>query len=250
MRTISELNKVWLIFVLVTGWAAFPCLGLPVTGREITKSKPIKGIDVSHFSGAVDWQKVKTAGYAFAFAKATEGVDLMDPMFQDHWPEIKKAGLIRSAYHFYVTEDDPEAQADFFIKNVSLRPGDFRPAVDIESIGAGTKPGLVQRLKKFLGILEKHYGGKPFIYTGPKFWNSHLNDHFGAYPLWIAEYGVDEPVTPQGWKEWHLWQWKEDAVVPGVEKGADLSIFNHREKDFSSFLVKEKQTGKKRFPVY
>ncbi|UCH94112.1 MAG: glycoside hydrolase family 25 protein [Candidatus Aminicenantes bacterium] len=236
MRTFSDLYKILLIFVLVTVGMTFLSLCSSATGREGTKAKTIKGIDVSHFSGSVDWQKVKPAGYTFAFAKATEGVDFMDPTFQDHWQEIKKAGLIRGAYHFYVTEDDPELQADFFIKNVSLRPGDLLPALDIESIGKGTKPGLVQRLKKFLGILEKHYGVKPIIYTGPKFWNSHLNDHFGAYPLWIAEYGVNEPVNPKGWKEWHLWQWKENATVPGVEKGADLSIFNHKEKDFSSLL--------------
>ena len=33
----------------------------------------LQGIDVSHYQGAVDWKKVKTAGIAFAYAKATEG---------------------------------------------------------------------------------------------------------------------------------------------------------------------------------
>jgi lysozyme len=151
---------------------------------------------------------------------------------------MKKAGLTRGAYHFYVTEDDPKAQADFFIKNVTPQPGDLIPAVDIESIGRGTRPGVTQRLKKFLDILENHYGAKPIIYTSPKFWNKHLNSHFGTYPLWIAEYGAKEPITPRGWKEWHLWQWKENAAVPGVEKGADLSIFNRKEKIFSHLLLK------------
>jgi lysozyme len=241
MTRFSDLYHVLLIFALVTGWTTLSCPGSPVTGGEVTRTRVIKGIDVSHFSGGVDWHKVKSGGYTFAFAKASEGVDLKDRAFQNHWQEIKKAGLIRGAYHFYVTEDDPKDQADFFIKNVPLRHGDFRPAVDIESIGKGTNHELAQRLKKFLDLLEKHYGVKPIIYTGPKFWNNHLNNHFGAYPLWIAEYGVKEPLDPKGWKEWHLWQWKENAAVPGVEKGADLSIFNHKEKDFSSLLLKKKR---------
>jgi lysozyme len=231
----------WL--ALFVAWAAITVAG--ATGaieqgrEEKTKPKAVKGIDVSHHSGEVDWGKVKTAGYSFAFAKATEGVDLLDPVFQDHWTSIKKVGLIRGAYHFYVTEDDPEEQARFFIQNARLQPGDYVPAVDIEAIGHGTKPGLVERFKKFLAILENHYGAKPIIYTGPKFWNRHLDKHFGSYPLWIAEYGIEEPVDPKGWKEWHLWQWRENAGVPGVEKGADLSVFNAREKDFSSLLIKQ-----------
>ncbi len=243
MKTFSNLSNSLLIFVLVFGWGTFlasgPAHGSSITdGGDETNAKTIKGIDVSHFSGSVDWKKVKSTGYTFAFAKATEGDDLKDPSFQDHWQEIKKAGLTRGAYHFYVTEDDPKTQADFFIKNVTLQPGDLIPAVDIESIGRGTTPGVTQRLKKFLEILENHYGLKPIIYTSPKFWNKHLNSHFGTYPLWIAEYGVEEPVAPRGWKEWHLWQWKENAAVPGVEKEADLSIFNHKEKIFSHLLLK------------
>ncbi|HUP43117.1 MAG TPA: GH25 family lysozyme, partial [Thermoanaerobaculia bacterium] len=39
---------------------------------------PVLGIDVSHYSGAVDWQAVRAAGYAFAYVKATEGVDSAD----------------------------------------------------------------------------------------------------------------------------------------------------------------------------
>ena len=240
MRLFSQLNKALPVFLFVLGLAIYPVQGSPVKGKGDAKTKTLKGIDVSHFSGKVDWQKVKAGGYSFAFAKATEGMDFKDPTFQNHWQGIKKVGLIRGAYHFYVTEDDPKAQADFFIRNVTLQSGDFLPVVDIEVIGKGTKPGLTQRVKKFLGILEKHFGVKPIIYTGPTFWDSHLNNHFGVYPLWIAEYGVKEPVDPKGWKEWHLWQWKEDAVVPGVEKGADLSIFNSKEKDFSHLLFKKK----------
>jgi lysozyme len=212
----------------------------PAKEKETAKKEVLldKGIDVSHFTGGVDWQKVKAAGYTFAFAKASEGVDLKDPAFDGFWPGMKEAGLVRGAYHFYVTEDDPKEQADFFIKNVTLEPGDFVPVVDIEVIHKGTQPGLVQRVKSFLEIIEKHYGARPIIYTGLNFWNKNLNDHFGSYPLWIAEYGVEDPVIPKGWKEWHIWQWKENANVPGVEKDVDLNVFNKKERDASQLLVK------------
>lgn len=195
-----------------------------------------KGIDVSHFSGAVDWPALGTAGFSFGVIKATEGDDLKDPSFDEFWSGIKKAGLVRGAYHFYVTEDDPLEQAKFFIQTVDLEPGDLVPIVDIETLGHDTQPELARRLKIWLDAVEQHFGVKPIIYTDWKFWNEHLTDDFGDYPLWVAEYEVEEPKLPEGWKDWHLWQWKGNATVPGVEKDADLSRVNPSGVDLSVLI--------------
>ena len=184
------------------------------------------GLDISGHSGQVEWPVLVSEGHTFAFIKATEGVDLKDPAFDEHWLQMKEVGLIRGAYHFYVTEDDPEEQARFFMANAPLESGDLAPVVDVELIGHGTSEGLPERLQTFLDLVEAHYGVKPIIYTTAKFWNLHLTDGFGHYPLWVAEYEVEEPQLPKGWQTWHLWQWQGDAVVPGVEKGADLSQVN------------------------
>jgi lysozyme len=183
----------------------------------------IEGLDVSHYSGAVDWQRVRDAGVEFAYVKATEGVDSPDPAFADHWRRLGELGIARGAYHFYVTEDDPEAQARFFLATVAHRPGDLPPAVDIELIGHGTEPGLAGRLRTFLEIVGREIGVRPLVYTSPKFWNAHLTAAFGDHLLWIAEYGVAEPQIPEGWERWTLWQWQDSGSVPGVEKDADRS---------------------------
>ena len=183
------------------------------------------------------WPELVKEGHSFAFIKATEGMDLRDPAFVAHWAAAQEAGIIRGAYHFYVTEDDPQKQARFFTDTVDLEPGDLAPVVDIESLGHDTPPGLSDRLKTFLDLLEAHYGLKPIIYTAPNFWDEHLTDEFGAYPLWVAEYGVDKPRLPAGWSTWHLWQWKGDATVPGVEHGADLSRIHRDGPDLSVLLL-------------
>lgn len=195
------------------------------------------GLDLSGHSGSVDWRAIVEAGHSFAFIKATEGVDLEDPDFDLHWPAMKEAGIVRGAYHFFVTEDDPEAQARFFIEHVTLEPGDLAPVVDVELIGHNSPPGLPGRLKKWLALVEAHYGVKPIIYTTAEFWDEHFTDEFGDHPLWVAEYDVEEPRLPAGWKQWHLWQWKDDAPVPGVEKGADLSRVNRSGVDLSTLLI-------------
>lgn len=195
------------------------------------------GLDVSDHSGAVDWTQLAAEGHTFAFVKATEGEDLADSAFAGHWPAIKAAGLARGAYHFYVTEDDPAAQARFFIATVTLEPGDLAPVVDVEKIGQGTQPGLPERLKSFLVALEQHYGVKPILYTTANFWDANLTSDFGEYPLWVAEYDVSAPRLPAGWSAWHLWQWQEDAAVAGVENGADLSHVNRSGPDLAALFV-------------
>jgi lysozyme len=214
---------------------AFDLTELP----PLEESNPMThhGIDVSYHSGAVEWDSVAAQGFQFAFVKATEGVDLKDPAFDKHWQELKSAGIVRGAYHFYVTEDPPEMQAQFFITNVRLEPGDLAPVVDVEVIGHNTAPGLSDRLTVFLATLHDHYGVLPIIYTSPAFWNKHLTADFGHYPLWVAEYEVDEPRIPNGWTNWQMWQWKGDTTVAGVEKTADVTRINHPRYSLDDLLI-------------
>jgi lysozyme len=200
------------------------------------------GIDVSHHSGAIDWAAVAKEGYVFAYLKATEGVDDPDPTFGQHWQAAAEHGLHRGAYHFYVTEDDPVEQAHFFLSNVEHRPGDLAPVVDVETLGHGTVGDISTRLHRFLDIVEQEVGVAPIIYTSPKFWNAHLDDSFSRYPLWIAEYDVDEPAIPGGWGAWTIWQFDGDVAVPGVEKGADRSRL-HPQADLAALRVPERNTA-------
>jgi lysozyme len=201
-----------------------------------------RGIDVSHHSGTVDWAAVAAGGYAFAFVKATEGIDALDPTFAGHWRALADHGLHRGAYHFYVTEDDPEQQARFFLSQVDHQPGDLAPVVDVELIGHGTVGDVAPRLRRFLEIVEQEVGVPPIIYTSPNFWNAHLGTGFERYPLWIAEYEVEEPTLPEGWGSWTIWQFEGDADVPGVEKGADRSRV-HPAADLGSLRVPPAPAG-------
>ena len=60
----------------------------------------IHGIDVSRYQGDIDWRRVKRAGTEFAWIKATEGGDYVDPKFMENWNQARAAGVPRGAYHF------------------------------------------------------------------------------------------------------------------------------------------------------
>lgn len=205
-------------------------------------SAPEIGIDVSHHSGDIEWSRVLEQDVAFVYLKATEGVDDADPRFADHLSQLRSLGVPRGAYHFYVTEDDPEKQARFFLSRYVPKTGDLAPVVDIELLGHGTTGDLGPRLRRFLEIVEEEVGVPPVIYTGPNFWNAHFDDSFGRHPLWVAEYGVTEPKLPKGWTRWTLWQDRGNVEVPGVEKGADLSRL-HPEINLNALRIPETKSG-------
>lgn len=199
-----------------------------VTGAvEAAAQTQLDGIDISQFQGEIDWQAVKASGGVFAFARALEGETLPDSRFAANWEGMKAAGIVRGAYHFYVAGDRPEDQASMFSGLVTLEPGDLVPMVDIEygSIGASAPPDLVSNFRQYLELIEQRFGVTPIIYTNPEFWAEYMDDSFGAYPLWVADYDVDSRRLPLGWNDWVLWQHSGSGSVPGVDGTVDLDIF-------------------------
>lgn len=185
-----------------------------------------QGIDVSHYQGTVSWPAVFQAGIQFAFAKATDGLTWTDPQFAVNWPQMKTAGVLRGAYHFFEPADDAAAQAQFFLQTVQLAPGDLPPALDVETVGS-TGTALWEGVETWLQTVAAALGVQPFLYMDPTFADENQAPaSLAAYPLWIADYGVAEPTLPDGWSTWLLWQYSESGTVQGVDSPVDLDLLN------------------------
>lgn len=193
----------------------------------------LKGVDVSHHSGDVDWAGVRELGYAFAYVKSSEGVDLSDPRFEQHWEALRALNFPHGAYHFYVTEDDPEQQARFFAAHLREHPGTLLPVIDVEHLGKNTTGDMTETLIRFLRVFEEETGVRPMIYTTPNFWDRYFRPEFAGYKLWMSELEVDQPRVPFGWQSWTLWQRQLGQSIAPVEKTADISVLHpsHTLKD-------------------
>ncbi|MFY9820321.1 MAG: glycoside hydrolase family 25 protein [Thermoanaerobaculia bacterium] len=186
----------------------------------------VQGIDVSHYQGTVDWQQVRAAGIRFAFAKATEGVTLADPEFAANWAGMKAAGLLRGAYHFFEPTDDAGQQAELFLSTVQFESGDLPPVLDVET-AAATSAELWQGVQTWLDQVESATGMQPILYLSSAFADE--NDapaSLAAYPLWLAQYDVEQPTPPAGWTTCLLWQYSESGTVAGVSGPVDLDELN------------------------
>src|SRR5688572_13662578 len=93
------------------------------------------GIDISHWQNEIDWTRVAGAGKRFAFMKASEDHDYVDPTYGLNRARAKAAGLRVGAYHFAQpskTSGDALAEADHFLDTAVIDSGDLPPVLDLE----------------------------------------------------------------------------------------------------------------------
>jgi lysozyme len=192
----------------------------------------IKGVDVSHYNGVIDWKKVKEAGYQFAFLKATEGVDLVDETFAANRRGAREAGLSVGYYHFFRPNDSVDAQVTFFIRTIGrLELDALRPVLDVEDPRIWRHYTVQQRVAMIVDWcqkVKKSLGVTPMIYASPKFVEEILESapELAAYDLWIANYNVPEPNVPKPWTKWIFWQNNDKGTVPGINGEVDMNLFN------------------------
>ncbi len=200
----------------------------------------VRGIDVSHYQGEIDWDKLRNASLqgspvSFVFVKATEGVDILDENFNQNFHYVRRNDIIRGAYHFFSTKSSAEKQARFFCKMVQLEENDLPPVLDVESIGSYSQKDLQKEVLTWLRIVEKHYGVTPILYTSYKFKNKFLSSpEFDRFPYWIAHYYVRELQYKGGWT---FWQHTDAGKVDGVKGFVDVNMFNGTYEDLMSLTI-------------
>jgi lysozyme len=182
---------------------------------------PLPGIDVSHFQGEVDWSAVAATGVRFAFIKATEGLDDVDPRFAQNWQQSSAAGLQRGAYHFLHPNLDAKQQATHFLSVVTLDDDALPPALDVE-VTNGVPPAMLTAcIETWLGTVEVALGCKPVLYTDPSFWRQNVGADLATYPLWLACYAAT-PEVPASWPSWTFWQHSQSGSIDGIAGPVDL----------------------------
>jgi len=209
-------------------------------GIEIPVSYEIHGIDVSHHQDVIEWREVKNMNVEdmrleFAFIKATEGLVNVDRMFKRNWYKAREEGMTRGAYHFFIATKSGKKQADNFIAQVNLEPGDLPPVLDIEQLYGARPKDLKLRVKEWLTVIEEYYKVKPIIYTNVDFYNHYLGEEFDEYPLWVAHYL--QPHNPRIKRVWTFWQHSEIGRVNGIRNRVDFNVFNGDSLAFRQLLL-------------
>jgi lysozyme len=210
-------------------------LGYLLPNKLFAARYAIKGVDLSHHLGPVDWQKVAQSGdVRFAYIKATEGSDFVDNRFSDNWTGAGKQGLARGAYHYFKVTSPGATQAENYMRIVPAVAGCLPPAIDIEEDG-WTKEQFVEELTDFITAVEAHYGCKPVLYMTYALYEEYIKEEFDGYPLWIRDLALPPSL---GGRQWLFWQYCDRGRAEGIGAAVDLDAFYGSETDFQALLTR------------
>lgn len=215
-------------------------------------NKKILGIDVSHWQGKVDFQKVKKAGIDFAILKAG-GSDrgfYEDKTFKRNYEEAKKAGVNVGAYYFvgsmFYGAEAGIADAQRFIKIIGDCQLEYPVFLDVETTQPSKREEATEAAIAFCLTMEKagYFVG---IYASDiSGFREKLNhDKLTAYAHWVADYS--DPVKEC--KEHQMRQYSSKGYVDGVENNPtdlDYSLVDYTTIIRSKGLNGFKKKGKKK----
>src|SRR4051812_5658895 len=125
----------------------------------------------------IDWRAAKRSGAGYAFMKATEGTDIVNPWFRADWAGAARAGLPRGAYHFARPArplSTATMQANAYLKVVGRlhRAGDMPAVLDLESTGGLSSAELIAWAQEWVRTVQNATGRHPILYTYRSFWKN------------------------------------------------------------------------------
>lgn len=219
-------------FALLVALASL--LALPATAAAY-----VRGIDVSHWRGRIDWPRVGAGGYRFAFTEATNGFGV-DWTYARNRAGAKAARMAFGAFHMarpsggtrQAVIADAVAEADFFVSVAGPRTGELAPVLDLEQTGGLSPTSLRVWTSAWLNEVWLQVGIRPTIYASPSFWRHSMRDASvfatTGSRLWIAHWRVRAPRVPaENWAAtgWSFWQWTNCSRVPGIRGCVDGDRF-------------------------
>lgn len=233
---------IFLVVLFLCG-AALICSKTLNLNQYLVFGYALRGVDVSHHQGEVDWKKLEGQGIDFAFVKATEGSSHIDEAFAVNWQAAGETKLYVGAYHFFSFDSAGKTQAEWYIQNVGDLEGKLAPVADVEyyadkSANPPEKAQVVSELRQFLQVLEEQYQIKPIIYTTYKVYKRYIEGEFEEYPLWIRNVYYPPDLDMRG--KWQFWQYMDRAVLEGYtgpEKYMDLNVFQGDEEDIQGYVA-------------
>lgn len=199
---------------------------------------PLRGMDISHHQGEIDWRAVPRDKVYFAYIKATEGGDFQDPNFFLNWYKAQEFGIPRGAYHFFTNCRNGTEQAINFKKFVPMEEDSLPPVLDAEVTAdcpdSKRRIDVSKEISIFIKIVTNHFRRPVMIYTTQEFMQKYPLQEFNTNIVWIRSL-LSEPRLSE-MIPWRFWQYTNRGRIPGVSGYVDLNAFRGTEEEFWAFV--------------
>lgn len=207
----------------------FLTISIQVYALSPSSNTIYQGIDVSEWQGDINFKKVKDDGIKIVYIRAGQGFSYKDAKFERNYQEARKNGLKIGVYHYVTARstEDAKLQARFFASLISNKKIDCKLAMDFESFGNLTNLQINEISLAYLKELEQLTKKEVIVYSNTYSAKYKFNSKVAKYPLWVAQYGVNEPQDNGHWKNWEGYQYTSMGRVKGINGNVDLDKFTH-----------------------
>ena len=222
----KRLLKVLVSFLVIVT-APMYILMAPVYAFSASSDVIYEGIDVSGWQGNVNYAQVKNSGIEIVYMKSSEGSNFVDPYFNQNYTNARANGLKVGFYHYVTAKTNEEAvnEAKFFVATISGKEPDCKLAMDFESFGSLSIEEINEIGITFVRTVENLSGKEVIIYSNTNDATNIFSGELTNYPLWVAQYEVEQP-TPNGkWNTWAGWQYTDVGEVAGISGYVDRNKF-------------------------
>lgn len=200
------------------------------TVKENYKKKNTKiGIDISHWQGDIDFEKVKESGVEFVYIRVGRGDGIgkdyvLDKKFKQNIKGFNKVGIPVGVY-FYSnanSREDAIKEAKWVLSQIRRYKVDLEVVFDWENWQYFQEYdqsfySLTEMAKAFVETVEKK-GYKGMLYSSKNYleniWFSN------NMPVWLAHY--TEQTNYKG--KYQVWQICNDGKVEGIKEPVDINV--------------------------
>ncbi len=182
----------------------------------------MKGIDVSHWQGKIDFNKVKAAGNQFVIIKAggSDAGLYKDVKFDTYYNDAKRAGLHVGAYYFagksFWVNGMGLSNAQHFLRLLEGKIFDMPVYLDIEMIPNGKRWEATNEAITFCDWIEKHNGFVGIYASDISGFEGMLQKtRLERFTWWVARYG-GKPTN-----QYAIHQWTSSGRVNGITGKVD-----------------------------
>ena len=188
-----------------------------------------RGIDVSNWSGYINWREVRDAGIEVAIIQASEGTFYRDPYLHEFYNGAKENGIKVGFYHFFNpgSSPTPSEQARYFVDTKRGLDSDLKLVLDLEQTGGLDNYEVTRQAIEFLEEVRNYSGLDVAVYTYTNFAQYNLYEGLGLseYPLWIAQLSEGGPSPNPIWgNKYVAWQYSDTGRVRGINASTDLDL--------------------------
>lgn len=203
-----------------------------VNGKgQVIQGATMKGIDVSHHNGKIDWAKVAASDVDYAIIRCGFG-DNYTSQDDRYWAQNVKGCESNNIpfgvyiYSYATTAEQAKSEAAHVLRMVAGHTINFPIYFDVEDKIQEKLPKsqLTGIINTFANAIHSA-GYECGIYANTYWWNNYIDISIAnnlAWSHWVAQYN---DVAPTYTGVYQMWQCSSTGKVPGINGDVDLNFW-------------------------